>query len=63
MNVIPKGIAWERIPTLEQTEKMKWLTENFGPSSKDTWYLELDYDLENLIFSDEIATMYYLRWM
>jgi hypothetical protein len=63
MNTIPKGIAWERLSFQERYEKSNWLTKNFGPSNKDTWYIEIDYDLENMIFSDEIAMMYYLRWM
>jgi hypothetical protein len=41
---------------------IKWLRKIYGPSSKETWYEDQDYDFIDLCMSDDIYLMYKLRW-
>lgn len=60
--LVMNGIAWERVNWTKKLAVEVWLKETFGPSTPTTWYLEHDYDLEALIFNEEIAVMYFLKW-
>lgn len=58
-----RGIALECVSDLRTLGLIvEWMVTTFGQSSKDTWFIDYDYDLRNLMFNDEIATMFYLRW-
>lgn len=59
---ITRGIAIENWPSNKEIQVLKWMRETFGTTSKKTWYVDHDYDLVNLIMSDEIYTMYTLKW-
>lgn len=56
------GVALEGMSLATQHDIRTWMTNTFGPESKTTWHVEHDYDLRNLMFTREIATMVYLRW-
>lgn len=58
-----RGIALERIRLSERAKMLDWLVSTFGPSTPTTWHLDHDYDLETLIFNEEIAVLYYLKWL
>lgn len=57
-----KGIAIERWSAAKDAEVINWLTESAGASTKDTWWVDRDYDLITLILCDELYLMYKLRF-
>lgn len=57
-----KGVFWNSLGMAKQEIVEKWLKELYGPTTRETWYFEYDYDLVDLIMSDEIFTMYTLKF-
>lgn len=57
-----KGVAIEQWKLTHKDEVVKWLTNMFGPSTKETWYVDWDYDLFDLNMRDDIYMMYKLTW-
>lgn len=60
-----KGIAWEPGGQHDSNQRKiveKWLKELYGLTTKETWYFYYDYDLVDLVMSDEIFTMYTLKF-
>lgn len=58
-----RGIAIERW-TFEHTALIEdWLGECSGPSTKETWFIDQDYDLLTLVMSEELYVMYKLRYV
>lgn len=57
------AVAFERLPAERRLNIITWLEENFGSSDRGRcWYLDQDYDLENLVMDEDIYMMYRLRW-
>lgn len=56
------GFVFENISLSKQDAQIAWLTDTFGESTEQTWYLDQDYDLETLVLTEEIAVMYKLKW-
>ena len=56
------SVPMENLLFVEQDQRTKWLTEHFGKSSTKTWYFDIQPMIEDLIMSEEIATLYLLRW-
>jgi hypothetical protein len=46
----------------KEHEVYKWLKETYGPTSKETWYEDYDYDLTAVVMSEDIYLMYKLKW-
>jgi hypothetical protein len=46
----------------QEHEVYKWLKETYGPTSKETWYEDYDYDLTAVVMSEDIYLMYKLKW-
>ena len=57
-----KGVAIEDWDSKKRVEVNDWLQKYYGRSSENTWYIDYDFDLVNLILNDEIYTMFTLRW-
>jgi hypothetical protein len=57
------AVAFESLSTKTQFEVETWLIQNFGPSTKETWYLDQDYDLEDLVMTEHIHLLYKLKWV
>ena len=57
-----KGIAIERWSSKRDMEVNNWLRECAGNPTKDTWFIDYDYDLITLILSDELYVMYKLKY-
>lgn len=57
-----KGIAIESWSVAKEQTTLSWLDRTFGESSKETWYVDQDYDLVTLCLSDEAYVMYKLKW-
>jgi len=56
------GYTFENLSLPKQDKVVKWLTKTFGESTPETWCFERDYDLVNLLVSEEINTFYVLKW-
>jgi hypothetical protein len=56
------GVAIERWSFWQQANMRAWLTKTFGPSNKETWFEDQDYDLFTLCMNDEVYSMYLLKW-
>lgn len=56
------GVAWEKVDGARKDEVTVWLIDTYGQSSDTTWYVIYDFDLISLMFTEQIATAYYLRW-
>ena len=56
------GIAIERWDSNHTAWVCTWLTETFGERSKETWFIDQDYDLFTLCMTEEIYMMYKLKW-
>lgn len=41
---------------------VSWLTENFGEPSKETWWIDVQPMMEDLVCTEEIATLFLLKW-
>ena len=46
----------------QEYEVYKWLKETYGPTTKETWYEDYDYDLTAVVMSEDIYLMYKLKW-
>ena len=46
----------------QEYEVYKWLKETYGPTTKETWYEDIDYDLTAVVMSEDIYLMYKLKW-
>ena len=57
-----KGIAIERWSFDHTALIENWLEECSGPTTKETWFVDQDYDLLTLILSDELYVMYKLKY-
>ena len=55
-------IQIERFSQKEQQLMQYWLRENFGPWGDDTWSIEYNVLIENLICREDIAAAFILRW-
>jgi hypothetical protein len=56
------GVATERWTARHDQEVNQWLRACCGPSTKDTWWVDHDYDLITLIMSEDIYIMYKLKF-
>lgn len=56
-SVVMDNLGWDR-----RTSIHKWLEDTYGPSTKNTWDIDYDYDMTTLLMIDEIYSMYLLRW-
>ena len=56
------AVPMDIVPFNERAQRQRWLVENFGKSSTKTWYFDIQPLIEDLIMSEEIATMYLLKW-
>ena len=57
-----RAVATERWSARYDQEVKQWLRECSGPSTKDTWWVDYDYDLITLIMSEDTYIMYKLRF-
>jgi hypothetical protein len=57
-----RAVATERWTAKRELEVRNWLTECAGPSTMDTWFVDYDYNLISLIMTEELYTMYRLRY-
>ncbi len=57
-----KGVAIEHWNSKKRVEVNDWLLKYYGKPGENTWYIDYDFDLVNLILNDEIYTMFALRW-
>ena len=56
------GVAIERWDSYHTAWVTTWLTNTFGERSKETWFVDQDYDLFTLCMTPEIYTLYKLKW-
>ena len=57
-----RGVAIERWTFTKTQEVTQWLTTNFNTPTKDTWYIDRDFDLKTLTMTEQIYMVYLLRW-
>lgn len=56
------GFQFEYVRIDLRFQILDWLEETYGKSTHTTWYVSQDYDLEDLILSEDIAIIYKLKW-
>ena len=57
-----RGVAIEKWTFAKQSLVEQWLRENFGKPDSETWFVDHDYDLQSLMMSEPIYTLYLLTW-
>lgn len=60
--MIMRAIAIEHWSAAKEQRVITWLKNTFGPRSMDSWFIDQDYDLISLCMTDEIYTLYKLKW-
>jgi hypothetical protein len=40
----------------------EWLYENFGEPSEETWLVDIQFSSSYLVCTEEIASMFLMRW-
>ncbi len=58
-----KSVAIEKWDWIPYKNVFEWLEQNYGPSTKNTWYTEKDYDFTDLVMNDEIYLIFLLKWL
>lgn len=56
------GIAIETWPHEKERAVLTWLFQHFGEESKTSWYRHYDFDLIDLVMTEEIYSWYKLKW-
>ncbi len=62
---IMRGVATGRGAKMSREQEQEvyaWLEETYGPTTRETWYEDWDYDLTAIIMSEDIYLMYKLKW-
>jgi hypothetical protein len=57
-----QGVAIEQWAPGVEYKVCAWLKDAFGPTNRNSWYIDQDYDLVTLVMRADIFSMYLLKF-